>query len=195
MQISTIGIDLAKTVFQIHAVDADGTTVIRKRLRRAEVLSSLAGLEPCRIGMEACATSQGIMRAQRSELDRRLCGCHEYRGYSIVYSGRRSLHFHFFFQTKHLSNAPWEAKASPRKDAGPETAALMQNVHNLYWDHARTAIEEILDPSRPVDPQMRSLTKWRRMPWAIRGRAGRSLCVCRRRSSGPSRGRTMRSRQ
>ena len=57
MQISTIGIDLAKTVFQIDAVDADGTTVIRKRLRRAEVLSSLAGLEPCRIGMEACATS------------------------------------------------------------------------------------------------------------------------------------------
>ena len=52
MQISTIGIDLAKTVFQIDAVDADGTTVIRKRLRRAEVLSSLAGLEPCRIGME-----------------------------------------------------------------------------------------------------------------------------------------------
>jgi hypothetical protein len=41
MQISTIGIDLAKTVFQIHAVDADGATVIRKRLRRTEVLSFL----------------------------------------------------------------------------------------------------------------------------------------------------------
>src|SRR5450631_3666656 len=39
MQITTIGIDLAKTVFQLHAVDADGATVIRKRLRRAEVLS------------------------------------------------------------------------------------------------------------------------------------------------------------
>ena len=57
MQISTIGIDLAKTVFQLHAVDADGATVIRKRLRRAEVLSFFAGLEPCLIGMEACATS------------------------------------------------------------------------------------------------------------------------------------------
>jgi hypothetical protein len=103
-----------------------------------------------------------------AKLDRRLCECHEYRGYSIVYSGRRSLHFHFFFQTKHFSNAPWEADASARNDAGPETAALMQNVHNIYWDHVRTAIGEILDPSRPVDPQMRSLTKWRRMPWAIR---------------------------
>jgi hypothetical protein len=48
---------LAKTVFQIHAVDLDGATVIRKLLRRAEVLSFLSGLEPCRIGMEACATS------------------------------------------------------------------------------------------------------------------------------------------
>jgi transposase len=55
MQISTIGIDLAKTVFQIHGVDAEGKTVIRKRLRRAEMLSFLAGLEPCLIGMEACS--------------------------------------------------------------------------------------------------------------------------------------------
>jgi transposase len=46
MQISTIGIDLAKTVFQLHAVDANGKTVIRKRLRRAEVLSFVSGLEP-----------------------------------------------------------------------------------------------------------------------------------------------------
>src|SRR3984893_14442248 len=57
MQISTIGIDIAKTVFQLHAVDADGATVIRKRLRRAEVLSFFAGLKPCLIGMEACVTS------------------------------------------------------------------------------------------------------------------------------------------
>ena len=57
MQITTIGIDLAKTVFQLHAVDADGATVIRKRLRRAEVLSFFADLKPCLIGMEACATS------------------------------------------------------------------------------------------------------------------------------------------
>src|SRR5262249_31377425 len=57
MQITTIGIDLAKAVFQLHAIDANGATVIRKRLRRAELLSFFAGLEPCLIGMEACATS------------------------------------------------------------------------------------------------------------------------------------------
>ena len=57
MQISTTGIDLAKSVFQIHAVDSDGAMVVRKRLRRSEVLSFVSGLEPCLIGMEACATS------------------------------------------------------------------------------------------------------------------------------------------
>src|SRR6266550_2281049 len=57
MQITTIGVDLAKTAFQLHAVDANGATVVRKRLRRAEVLSFFAGFEPCVIGMEACATS------------------------------------------------------------------------------------------------------------------------------------------
>ena len=44
MQIATIGIDLAKNVFQLHAVDADGATVVRKRLRRAEVLPFLRRL-------------------------------------------------------------------------------------------------------------------------------------------------------
>ena len=57
MQITTMGIDLAKAVFQLHAVDGDGKMIVRKRLRRAEVLSFFAGLEPCLIGMEACATS------------------------------------------------------------------------------------------------------------------------------------------
>jgi len=57
MQITTIGIDLAKSVFQVHAVDGDCATVVRKRLRWAEVLLFFAGLEPCLIGMEACATS------------------------------------------------------------------------------------------------------------------------------------------
>jgi transposase len=67
MQITTIGIDLAKTVFQVAAVDANGKTVIRRRLRRAEVLSFVSGLEPCLIGMESCATSHywAVRRGRR----------------------------------------------------------------------------------------------------------------------------------
>src|SRR5688572_27551156 len=57
MEISTIGLDLAKSVFQVHAVDAAGKAVVRKKLRRAQVLPFFARLPPCLIGMEACGTS------------------------------------------------------------------------------------------------------------------------------------------
>lgn len=57
MDITTLGIDLAKSVFQLHGVDADGTVVLQKRLRRSAVLVFLAKLEPCLIALEACATS------------------------------------------------------------------------------------------------------------------------------------------
>ncbi len=55
MQVSTIGLDLAKRVFQVHGVDAAGAVVVRKRLRRGEVLRFFAALSPCLVGMEACA--------------------------------------------------------------------------------------------------------------------------------------------
>src|SRR3712207_8785151 len=57
MRISTVGIDLAKRVFQIHGVDQDGNIVLRKQLRRAQVLSFFAKLPPCLVGMEACGTA------------------------------------------------------------------------------------------------------------------------------------------
>ena len=57
MEITTLGIDLAKSVFQLHGVDADGAVVLQKKLRRGAVLDFLGRLEPCLIGMEACPTS------------------------------------------------------------------------------------------------------------------------------------------
>ncbi len=57
MEITTIGLDLAKRVFQVHAVDAAGKVVVRKALRRAQVLPFFAKLSPCLIGIEACGTS------------------------------------------------------------------------------------------------------------------------------------------
>ena len=56
-EVTTIGIDLAKSVFQIHGVDASGATVIRRQLRRRQVLPFFRKLAPCLIGMEACATA------------------------------------------------------------------------------------------------------------------------------------------
>ena len=57
MDITTIGLDLAKSVFQVHGVDASGAAVIRKTLRRQQVLPFFAKLPPCLVGMEACGTS------------------------------------------------------------------------------------------------------------------------------------------
>jgi transposase len=57
MQITTLGIDIAKFVFQLHGIDTNGVVVLQKKLRRGAVLNFLSKLEPCLIGMEACATS------------------------------------------------------------------------------------------------------------------------------------------
>ena len=51
------GIDLAKSVFQVHAVDERGRAVLRKRLRRDQMTAFFANLPPCLIGMEACASA------------------------------------------------------------------------------------------------------------------------------------------
>src|SRR5205085_6445480 len=56
-EIKTIGLDLAKHVFQVHGVDAAGECVLRKRLRRSQVISFFAQLPRCLVGIEACATA------------------------------------------------------------------------------------------------------------------------------------------
>lgn len=57
MEISTIGLDLAKSVFQVHAISAAGETAVRKALRRSQVLPFFTKLPPCLVGIEACGTS------------------------------------------------------------------------------------------------------------------------------------------
>lgn len=54
MKITTVGIDLAKNVFQVHGVDEHGKEVVRKKLDRSKVLEYFIKLQPCLIGMEAC---------------------------------------------------------------------------------------------------------------------------------------------
>ncbi len=56
-QITTIGLDLAKNVFQVHGVDAAGKVSVRRRLGRADVVRFFAALPPCLVGMEACGTA------------------------------------------------------------------------------------------------------------------------------------------
>ena len=65
MQATTIGLDIAKNVFQVHGIDAAEKVVVRKQLRRSQVLTSFKALSPCLIGMEACATAHYWARELR----------------------------------------------------------------------------------------------------------------------------------
>src|SRR4051794_40927807 len=57
MQITTIGLDIAKNVFQVHGIDGDETVVVRKQLRRGKLIAFFESLAPCLVGIEACATA------------------------------------------------------------------------------------------------------------------------------------------
>jgi transposase len=61
--ITTVGLDLAKSVFQVHAVAEDGAVLVRRTLRRSQVLAFFARLAPCRVGLEACGSAHYWARA------------------------------------------------------------------------------------------------------------------------------------
>jgi transposase len=65
MQITTIGLDIAKNVFQVHGIDAAEKVVVRKQLRRSQLIAFFASLAPCLVGMEACATAHYWARELR----------------------------------------------------------------------------------------------------------------------------------
>ena len=64
-QVTTIGLDIAKSIFQVHGVDAAGDIVARRRLTRARVVPFFEKLAPCLVGMEACASSHHWARELR----------------------------------------------------------------------------------------------------------------------------------
>ena len=66
---STIGLDIAKSVFQVHGVDAAGQVVVRRQLRRRHVLAFFEKLPPCLVGIEACASSHHWSRELQALAD------------------------------------------------------------------------------------------------------------------------------
>ena len=67
-EVSTIGLDIAKSVFQVHGVDAAGQVVIRRQLKRRYVLAFFERLPPCLVGIEACASSHRRKEAPALQL-------------------------------------------------------------------------------------------------------------------------------
>jgi hypothetical protein len=108
-------------------------------------------------------------RSALCQWDRELSKFKEYRGYTVVFSGARSLHFHFIFCTEHLIHVPFDATAEERYQADWQAqSALMHNVHDTYWDIALKSLQATVEAPCPSDTKMRSLTQWRRAPWGIR---------------------------
>jgi transposase len=64
--VTTIGLDIAKSVFQVHGIDAEGVVIIRRQVRRGQVLKFFASLPPCLIGIEACASAHHWSRKLQS---------------------------------------------------------------------------------------------------------------------------------
>jgi transposase len=63
MKMKTIGLDLARSVFQVHGVGEDGRTILVKKLHRKQMLAFFSKLTPCVVGVEACATAHHWARA------------------------------------------------------------------------------------------------------------------------------------
>jgi transposase len=72
-KVTTVGIDLAKNVFSLHGVDANGKVVFKRTVRRAQLVETVASLPSCVIGMEACSGSHAW--ARRFEGFGHRCGC------------------------------------------------------------------------------------------------------------------------
>ena len=103
-----------------------------------------------------------------SELDKELQRYRDYRGYCIVFAGRRSLHFHFLFDTKHLKYAQFDADFALRLAEQTAYAAVMSKSYMVYWEFTHGLIQQILKPSIQSDPKLNSIVQWRRTPFGIR---------------------------
>lgn len=101
-----------------------------------------------------------------AKVDHELTHFSDYRGYTIVFTGNKSLHFHFLFSTKHLLNAPWDCLAEHRLTNSQ--AGTMNAAHGIYWDKTAEIFHSLLHPSLPPDRSLRSSTQWKRSPWALR---------------------------
>ncbi len=101
-------------------------------------------------------------------LHRELCRYKDYRGYSIVFTGRRSLHLHFLFDTKHLVEAPYQDSYADRMQRHNAHASIMSKAYLVYWDFIDDLIQQILAPSHRSDEQLRKYSQWRRTPVGLR---------------------------
>jgi hypothetical protein len=101
-------------------------------------------------------------------VDAELARYSDYRGYTTIFSGRRSVHTSFIFAMDHLEIAPSSRTWGERLRHMQHDAAVMARAHEVYWDRVREIFDRVVRPSLPADEKLRSVTQWRRAPWGIR---------------------------
>ncbi|MBA2431706.1 MAG: hypothetical protein H0V56_06265, partial [Chthoniobacterales bacterium] len=125
-------------------------------------------------GLEEFEESLGWTRKGRAsevpiaQVDKALSRFKDYIGCTAVFSGRRSVQFHFVFSTQHLVNAPYEAEPAERLARLEQEAGLMAEVHDVCWDTVWETFSSILHPSLEPDLKLKGVTQFRRMPFGIR---------------------------
>jgi hypothetical protein len=102
------------------------------------------------------------------EVDKKLKEYRDYTGYCVVLSANRSLHFHFTFDTRHLTAAPYDQPFELRWQSHHAQSAVMSNVHQVYWNTVADLMAEMLAPPVAADKSASSYTQFKRMPWATR---------------------------
>ena len=134
--ITTIGLDIAKSVFQVHGVDAQGKVIVRRQLKRRYVLSFFQKLPPCLIGIEACLLTllvartagaraygadyaSGLRKALRQAAEERFC-----RRGSNLRSGDAG---------KHAVRPDEDDRAAELPDAPPYTPSVHPAADARYW--------------------------------------------------------------
>ena len=102
------------------------------------------------------------------EVDKKLTAYRDYSGFCVVLSGNKSLHFHFTFNTRHLTEAPYDQAWELRSRSHHSQAAVMSNIHQIYWNTVAEVMNETLAPPIAADRSMEAYTQFKRMPWGIR---------------------------
>ncbi len=110
------------------------------------------------------------MSGRIGRLHRQLCRYRDYRGYTIVYSGRSSPHLHFLFDIRHLSRRlAAQGKSSYRHHAGVDVPdARLYEYYKHVWDRIAQLFHEVVDPTANPDRQLRTWVQPRRSPWGMR---------------------------
>ena len=142
MQITTLGIDISKTVFQLHGVDAQGKVRLTKRVSRGKLLSVMAELPPCLVGLEACGGAHYWAR-EFTQLG------HEVK---MMAPQHVKPYVHGNKTDRRDAQAICEAASRPYVKAVPVSSMLQQDIQT--WHRVR---QQCLKSRTALDNQLRGL--------------------------------------